>query len=185
MAIGVFLELDQNLGRNLTVVKLTEHVREKPEAQTLRNAFLEFAEALAAQLHAPSLACCLEICLWTFDEQKQLRMHLHWYLQSEVQQLRCESIRTLRFKYSDPHLQDTLWGEKINKANWADAYYCLAPKRGSLFSHGSTRPFLDFPIDPGWIFNMIEGDVIDSQEAKSEVVQCAAGLAQPLADLEC
>ena len=179
------LELDPDLPQNLTALELTEHVREKPEAQTLWRDFSKFAEALAADLHAPSWACCLEICLKTFEEQKQVRLHLHLYLKSEVQQLRCESARKLRFKYSDPHMKDTLWGKRVAKANWAGAYYCLAPKRGSVFTHGTIRRFLDFPVDPSWVFNMIEGEKIDYQEAKSELVKCGKGLARRMADLEC
>lgn len=179
------LELDPNLPQDLTTDQLTEHVREMLEAQTLWKAFLAFAEELAAELHAPHWACCLEICLKTFQEQKQLRLHCHLYLKSEVQQLRCESAKKLRFKFTDPHLKDTLWGKKVAKANWAGAYYCLAPKRGSVFRHGTIRPFLDFPIDPSWIFNMIEGEKIDYQEARGELIQCGKGLVRRMADLEC
>ena len=179
------LELDPNLPPTFSAVQLTEHVRQMPEAQTLWKAFLEFADALAAQLHAPLWACCLEICLKTFEEQKQLRLHIHLYLKSDVQQLRCESFKKLRFRSSDPHLKDTLWGKKVSKANWAGAYYCLAPKRGSVFSHGTIRRFLDFPVDPSWVFNMIEGEKIDYRDAKSELVKCGKGLVRRLADLDC
>ena len=115
------LELDPDLPQDLTTEQLTDHVKEMLEAQTLWKAFLVFAEKLAADLHAPSWACCLEICLKTFQEDKQLRLHLHLYLKSEVQQLRCECAKKLRFKFTDPHLKDTLWGKKVAKANWAGA----------------------------------------------------------------
>ena len=98
----------------------------------------------------------MEICLRTFEEEKQLRLHAHLYLKSEMQQLRCERAKKLRFFSSDPHLKETLWGRKVAKANWAGAYYCLAPKLGSVFRHGSIERFVDFPVDPSWIFNMVE-----------------------------
>ena len=142
------MTLDPNLPLGLTTDQLTEHVRQMQEAVTLWNAFLAFAEGLAAELHAPSWACCLEICLKTFQEQKQLRLHLHLYLKSDVQQLRCEGAKKLRFKFTDPHLKDTLWGKKVAKANWAGAYFCVAPKRGSVFRHGSIQRFLDFQSTP-------------------------------------
>ena len=179
------LELGPNLPQDPATDQLTQHVREMLEAQTLWKAFLAFAEPLAAELHAPFWACCMEICLKTFQEQKQLRLHLHLYLKSEVQQLRCESAKKLRFKCTDPHLKDTLRGKKVAKANWAGAYYCLAPKRGSVFRHGTIQRFRDFPIDPSWIFNMIEGEKIDYLEAKGELIQCGKGLVRRLADLEC
>ena len=71
---------------------------------------LSFCRFLAAELHAPSWACCLEICLRTFEEEKQLRLHAHLYLKNEVQQLRCESPKQLRFMFSDPELKGTWWG---------------------------------------------------------------------------
>ena len=179
------LELGPDLQQDLTTDQLTEHVREMQETQTLWKAFLAFAEQLAVELHAPSWACCLEICLRTFEEEKQLRLHAHLFLKSEVQQIRCESSKKLRFMFTDPHLRDTLWGRKVAKANWAGAYYCLAPKLGSVVRHGSIRRFRDFPVDPSWIFNMVESGKVAYEEAKAELVLCGKGLVRRLADLEC
>ena len=66
-----------NLPLNPTTDQLTEHVREMQEAQALWKAFTVFAGELVADLHAPSWACCLEICLRTFEDEKQLRSHAH------------------------------------------------------------------------------------------------------------
>ena len=106
-------------------------------------------------------------------------------MKSEQQQLRCDSAKELRFKGTDPHLKDTLWGKKVAKANWAGAYYCLAPKCGSVWSHGSIQRFYDFPIDPSWIFNRIEAGKIDCQAAKAELIRCGKRLVRRIADLEC
>ena len=111
-------------------------------------------------------------------------MHLHLYLKSDDHQLRSESRQKLRFKYTTPHLRDTIWGRKVKLANWAGAYYCVAPKKGSVFRGGNIKPFLDFPVDPGWIFNLIEGDKIEYAEAKRELISCGKGLARRLCDLE-
>ena len=120
---------------------LTEYVRETQEAHDLWEAFLAFAQELSVDLHAPLWACCVEICLKTFQEQHQVRLHIHLYLKNELQAIRCENARKLRFLGTDPHHKEVLWGKKIVKANWAGAYYCLAPKRGSVFRHGSIRRF--------------------------------------------
>ena len=179
------LELGPNLPPNPTIGELAFHVKEMQRAQTLWKAFSEFAEQLAADLHAPNWACCFEICTRTFEEEKQLRLHGHLYLKSDVQQLRCEFQSKLRFMDSDPHLKDTLWGKKVGRANWAGAYYCLAPKLGSVFRHGSVQRFRDFPIDPSWIFNMIESGKLLYEEARAELVRCGKGLVRRVADLEC
>ena len=89
------LELGPNLPQDLTIDQLTEHVREMQQAQTLWTAFLAFAERLAADLHAPSWACCFEICFRTFEDVKQLRLHAHLFLKSESQPLRCRSRKKL------------------------------------------------------------------------------------------
>ena len=178
------LQVDPNL-HHLTTDALTEHVRESPEAKALWKEFKGYAESLEKELHATAWACCLEICLKTWQEQKELRVHLHLYMKSENQQLRCESVRRLRFRYTDPHLRETLWGRKVARANWAGAYYCLSPKRGSVYRHGSLERFVDFPVDPSWIFNMIEAEKIGYQEAKRELIQCGKGLSRRIADLEC
>ena len=178
------LDVDHNVVQGLRSDQLTVYVRESEQAQSVWQTFLTFAENLAADLHAPSWASCLEICLKTFEEQQQVRVHLHLFLKSEVQQLRCTCARKLQFKYSDPHVKDTLWGKKVARANWAGAYYCLAPKRGSVFRHGTIRSFIDFPIDPSWIFNMIEGEKIDYHAARGELIQCGKGLVRRLADLD-
>ena len=86
------------------------------EAQTLWEALSAFAEQLGAELHIRSWACCLEICLRTFEEEMQLRLHAHLYLMSEVQQLRCEIPKKLRFLFSGPHLKDTMWGKEVDEA---------------------------------------------------------------------
>ena len=84
----------------------------------------------------------------TFEEEKQLRLHAHLYLKSEVQQLRCEVPKKLRFLFSGPHLKDTMWGKEVDEANWAGAYDCLVSKLGVVLRHGSIRHFRDCPIDP-------------------------------------
>ena len=178
------LNVDHRVVQHLRSDQLTEYVRESEQAQSVWQTFLTFAEKLAADLHAPSWACCLEICLKTFEEQQQIRVHLHLFLKNEVQQLRCTSARKLRFKCTDPHVRDTLWGKRVARASWAGAYYCLAPKHGSVFRHGTIRSCLDFPLDPSWIFNMIESGKMDYQSARGELIRCGKGLDRRLADLD-
>ena len=126
-----------NLPREPTTHELTQLVREMEPAQTLWASFLGFSESLAAELDAPIWAACQEICLKTFEDQKQLRLHHHLFLKNEVRQLRCESSKKLRFKGSNPHHKERLWGKVVAKGNWSGAYYCLPPKYWSVFRHGS------------------------------------------------
>ena len=179
------LELGPDLPPNPTTGQLTAYVQGLPEAEALWTAFSSYAHDLAADLHAPSYACCLEICLKTFEQEKLLRLHAHVYMRNEVQEVRSEHQARLRFKHSDAHLKDTLWGKKTARSNWAGAYYCLAPKLGSLYQRGSVERFKDFPVDPSWVFNLVEAEKMAYWEAKTELIRCGKGLVRRLADLEC
>ena len=73
---GVF-PLDPNVvGADATPDQLSEHVRQMAEVQLLWKHFLAFSDKLATDLHVPNWACCLEICLRTYAEKKELRLHV-------------------------------------------------------------------------------------------------------------
>ena len=179
------LDVGENLPPNPSSEQLTEYVKDMPEAQGIWKDFLEFAAQLAEDVHAPVWACCLEICLRTFEMEKQLRLHAHLYLKNEDQQIRCEDQNKLSFMASTPNLKQKLWGRVVSRSNWAGAYYCVSPKLGSVFQHSTHERFRDFPVDPSWIFNMVEAGKILYADAKSELVRCGKGLVRRLSDLEC
>ena len=179
------LDLGPDLPLNPTTSQLTAYVRALPEAKALWTAFSLYGRDLAVDLHAPAYACCLEICMKTFEQEKVLRLHADVYMRNEVQEIRTENQLRLRFKHADPHLKDILWGKKTARSNWAGAYYCLAPKLGSLYQCGSVERFKDFPVDPSWVFNKVEAEKMAYQEAKTELIRCGKGLVRRLADLEC
>ena len=155
------------------------------QAKLLWIALKAFVSGLATQLHVPQWVCCLDTCLKTFKEEKQLHVHAHVYLRNETQQFRCESSRKLKFMSSDPHVT-TVWGKKVVKGDWVGAYYCLAPKLGSVFRHGSIERFRDFRVKPSWIFNTVECHEIGYEEARAELAHCGKGngLSRLLADLD-
>ena len=179
------LPMSDDTPRDATDVEITAHVSAMAETAKLWTAFRDFSQRLKSELDVTYMACCVELCMQTWHDEKVLRLHGHLFLKSGNGLVRCECARMLRFLYADPHVRDTLWGRKVAKANWAGAYYCLAPKIGSLFTHSCMQRFRDFPVDPSWIFNMIEGSKMGYQEAKSELIQCGKGLVRRLADLEC
>ena len=113
MGILGVLELGPNVPPNPTHAQLTEHVKEMPEAQEQCGAsFKAFAELLAADVRAV-YCCCLEICLKTFEEQKELRLHGYLFLKKEISDIRCECARKLRFLDVDPHCRQMLWGKRV------------------------------------------------------------------------
>ena len=145
------------LPRRPTPEVLTEYVQGLDGVDQLCSALKDFGKAVAEHLRAQSWACCMELCLRTFEDERVLRLHAHVFLRQESEKMRCEDQRLLRFLGGDPHVVETIWGKRVRRGNWAGAYYCLAPKHGSLFRYAPLVPFRDFPVDPGWVFNMIEG----------------------------
>ena len=55
----------------------------------------------------------------------------------------------------------------------------------SVLQEGSGRPFLDFPVDPSWIFNLVEAQKMPYAAAQSELVHTGKGLVGRLKDLDC
>ena len=178
------MELDPNLPLDPTPEELSSFVERMQEAEDIWKALQDHSKGLAVKLHATHWACSLEICLKTFEEERVTRLHAHVFLKSDVQMMRCDNARVLNFLKTEPHLRETLWNKKFGKTNWAGAYYCLAPKLGSVFRDGSLQRFRDFPVDPSWVFNFIEAGKISYESARSELVQCGKGLTRRLADLD-
>ena len=48
----------------------------------------------------------------------------------------------------------------------------------------SLRPFLDYPVSPEWIFNLIQAEKLTYDSARSELIKCGKGLTRRLADLD-
>ena len=178
------LDLSSNLPLDPTPNELSSYVEKTDQARNIWTAFKKHSEHLAKKLHATYWTCCLEICLRTFQEENEVRLHAHLFLKSEGDQIRCEDSRLLLFLFTSPHVKDMLWGKRVSRSNWSGAYYCLAPKLGSIFRDGSIRRFRDFPIDPSWVFNMVEAGKITYTQARSELILCGKGLTRRLADLD-
>ena len=165
--------------------QMVEHLRTMSCVLNLWQDFTAFSEDLADKLHAPFWACCLEICSKTWQKEQMLRLHGHLFLKCQTGKLRCQDQKCLRFRDSSPHQSDTLWGKKTARSNWAGAYYVLSPKSSSILRKGSVEPFLDFPVNPEWVFNMIEAGKISYEDARRELITCGKGLTRRLPDVDC
>ena len=96
----------------------------------------------------------------TWEKEGQLRLQGHLSLKSDATQNRCEDQARLSFMSVGPHVRGSLWGRNCSRCHWAGAYYILAPKFGAVFRGGSVRRFHDVPVNPDWVFNIIEGGKI-------------------------
>ena len=64
-------------------------------------------------------------------------------------------------------------------------YYVLAPKYGSVWTGGSIERNLDFPVNPEWVFHLVESCKIFYENARSEIIRCAKACDRRLRDLDC
>ena len=97
--------------------------------------------------------------------------------------MRCQDRRMLWFEGSRPH--NTAFVLHKPRAGWIGAYYVLAPKNGSISWGGCMERNVDFPVNPEWVFTLVEQGKITYQNARSELIRCAKGCDRRLRDLEC
>ena len=89
------------------------------------------------------------------------------------------------FQGSIPPRAGIIDGQPVRgTSGYAGMYYCTAPKRGSLLTSSSIRPFLDYPVSPEWVFNLIQADKITYDCARRELIKSGKGLTRRLADLD-
>jgi hypothetical protein len=164
---------------------ITRYVRELSCVTEICSRFQLHATALANLLHVSSWACGVEICFRTWEKEGQLRLHGHLFLKSDRSAMRCEDQTALSFMSVLPHMRDSLWGKATARSTWAGAYYTLAPKIGAIHRGGPLERFHDFPVNPEWVFNMIEGSKISYEAARSELISCGKACSRRLNDLDC
>ena len=164
--------------------QLVDFTRQLPAAQELEAAFKLHCQELADNLGATAHCFCLEICTDTWSDSGTLRLHGHLFMKSADKKLRAESSRLMMFRDSEPHLATQLWGKQCSRANWAGAYYCVAPKLGAVCQGGTARPFKDFPVSPDWVFHLVESSKITYLDAREQLILCAKGVHRRLLDLD-
>jgi hypothetical protein len=165
--------------------QITEYVDELSCVDEICHRFQLHSKALADRCHVSSWACGVEICFRTWEEKGQLRLHGHLFMRGDRSRVRCEDQEALSFMSVLPHLRDTLWGKATSRCCWAGAYYTLAPKIGAIHRGGPLKPNHDFPVNPDWIFGMIEGSKMSYRSARSELIACGKSCARRLNDLDC
>ena len=110
-------------------------------------------------------------------------MHGHLYLKKATGNMRCRSDSALTFQGVKPHHSAWLEGARLSKG-WAGAYYVTAPKQGTLYTSGNLERNADFPVNPQWIFGMLESGKLTYQSARSELIRCAKAVDRNLRDID-
>ena len=173
------------LGTSCSEEELVKYVRNLAVASDLWDKFHDFVKGAADNVGANTYALCFEICSETWKEKHVLRLHAHVYLRSDHAKIRVRSALVFAWMGLTPHKSSMALGKNISRSQYAGLYYVLCPKSYSVFQTGSVRPFLDFPVDPQWIFNLVEAQKMPYAAARSELVRTGKGLVRRLKDLDC
>ena len=134
--------------------ELTEQVRGLPKLVELWRLFHAHCEMLCNRINATLYCFALDICLKTWQQEQILRVHGHLFAKKADGRMRCTKGPVINFQGVQPHITKFVFSRCSR--GWAGAYYVAAPRVGSLYTAGSLGRNADFPVNPSWIFSMVE-----------------------------
>ena len=172
-----------NVHPALTDDELSAEVRKLPLVEDICKRFDEHCQNLCTTLEASQYACSVEICLSTWRKDNELRLHGHLFAKSPGGRMRCTTVALLDFEGCKPHMTNYVMSRTAK--GWAGAYYVCAPKAGSIMNGGSLQRNVDFPVNPEWVFHLVESAKMSYENARGELIRCAKGCDRRLKDLDC
>jgi hypothetical protein len=159
-------------------------LREEPSVQELWEEYLSWMTSLAADTGATGWACSLELCTKSLKQKLPCRIHAHAFMKRD-QILAVSSVKRLVFKGSTPYRSEEALGNRVRaRGSWCGCYYLQVSKIGSLYVYGNKQPYVDYPVNPGWIFNLLQAGKVTGEIARQEALRTTQGLPRRLADLE-
>ena len=143
------------------------------------------ADMLLSRVQAADLACCLEVCPRTFEEEHVARLHLHVFLRAP-QRMSLPPLRLLDFEGAVPVVADVVGGLPTSRqsGSWAGYLYCIVEKFGQVFSYGTKRPFKDFLVQGQWVLNLLQARKISLPYARELVLQSCHNVQRHVKELD-
>ena len=165
--------------------KMILQLSDLTQTKGLWKEFRAFVDGLVYQFYLVDWAVSLELCMETWENDRQkIRLHFHFVWKAQ-QRIRCRSRRPWVFRGAPPHVQNTVATLQTRvSGSWCGLYYLLCPKIGKLFSYGPKEPFRDFPVSGEWIFSMVQSQKMELEDARVELCRCGKGLVRKLLDLD-
>ena len=129
---------------------------------------------------AVDVAVSFEVCPLTWKNEKEVQLHFHTFLKSEVSDLLLKCLHPYCFQDTKPHLSTTIHGIHARPSGgrgcWSGFFYCCIPeKTGTLWCQATKAPFSGFLVNPNWILNLVQSDKLDTTSARKLIVRCANG----------
>ena len=138
---------------------------------------------LVEHFSADDWAVCLELCPKTFATGT-VRLHAHVSLQWNQRQkwrLSDSDMIFLDGKYS-VQSEDAMCRRR--KIGWQSYYYVVAPKTTQLFVLATKEKFVDFTVNPHWIWNLVQSRKMSTHKARDELVASANRLTAHLPNID-
>ena len=140
-------------------------------------------DRLLADYRCLQYAVALEICPNSF-EQGIGRVHVHAFLKPAAGRAWFPNLKELELDGALPHCVTGMSASRSRSTSGnAGLFYVQAPKRGSIFTHGSKQPFTGYPVSATWILNMLQGGKITPLVAKDLVLRTVSGATRALAEI--
>ena len=163
---------------------LVAHLAILPAVKELWEEFVAFVDNVTCVHNLKDWAASMEVCMATWEEKSQVRIHLHLCWKS-TNRLQLRSPCSFIFRGAVPHKAATIATLQTRvSGSWCGLYYLLCPKIGKIFSRGSKAAFTQFPVSSEWVFSMLQSEKMELDDARCEVIKCGKGLVRKLADLE-
>ena len=165
--------------------ELVKELRDTAALKQLWEEFASMCRKAASFLGDISWACCFEICMETYITERKLRVHGHFFLRRSTSRIDLRGMDALlEFQGLPPQVSEMLSKHTRSlAATWQGAFYCQCPKIGGLFSAGNVVPFIGYPVNGDWVFNLVQQQKIEYDDAKELIVKCGRGIGRRLQDL--
>ena len=165
--------------------RVVDELRATKKVQDLWAEFEQHCQKLSRFLSDITWVCCMELCMETFRKERRVRLHGHVFLRRATSKMEFhDTMDIIMFREGAPCVSERLGGASRSvAASWQGAFYCQCPKIGGLFSSGNISPFTGYPVNGDWVFNLVQQDKIEYDDAKELIVRSGRGLARRLQDL--
>ena len=129
---------------------------------------------------AADVAVSFEVCPLTWANEKEVQLHFHTFLKSEVSDLLLKCLNPYCFEDTKAHMSTTIHGIHARPSGgrgcWSGFFYCCIPeKTGTLWSWTTRAPFSGFGVNPNWILNLMKSGKLDTRSGRKMIQRCVSG----------
>ena len=178
---------EEDLVNLRTIDDVVQWCQQEQQVSQLWRELKDYVLERQTRHHVWEVGCALELCNKTWTESRTVRVHAHAFLMFQCCVRLPGKVSVWRFKGSPPHNDDTPLAVKRARNQhtcWSGMFYCTVGKIGTIHSWGSVEPFLDFPVRPQWVTNLLQKEKITYRQARTLTIKTTTCTVRKLADLD-